>query len=382
MGREYGSGPPVKLIDDDDDDDVDMDMDIPIGASEDLDSDEVGTGLESEGHTYPQELPPNLDGNRATASGNGTEPSPALVSLSPRLARLADVPTQSELSGRRLLAHFLAFRENLPIASIKPSSPPLSPAKPISIIDEDEASLLPRVPPDLVDNTVLRLPPIWPQPLTQHRYLASFSFVQKRTIVSQLTAPSICAVSLVERISLGGPDLILDSHVAMLYFPLECICAQAADWAHRLCELSWAYSRIVVVFEAYPSSHSYSSSSTRPRTLEKETDLPNQYIPPVNNAIKKLKRNLAFSEGTNAKSLSCKIDLVFAKDPGEAARYARMLGNLLSVGGEALSPRVWDSRGWLYDDEFEVCGVHYCAIAYKIQGLSRRTRRTLRVFLG
>lgn len=362
---------------------MNMRMDVDDVCAGDLDSGNIDNELNDDPDLYQANYNGDDDTTLSHAPGDGKAIPGELLSL-PSYVSDNISPQQPKFSGRRLLAHFLALRKNEPVTSIKPLSPP-PPSPPTSIIDvvEDEQPPLPQVPPRLVDNNTLELPPTWPRPLTQHRYLASISFVQKRAIVSQLTSPEICAVVLVERISLGGPDLILDPHVAMLYLPLEQICVQATEWSDRLCELSWAYTRIVVVFEAYPSSYSYTTMTTTNSRRISEKGLPNVYTPPVNAAIKKLKRTLAFAEGTNAKSVGCKIDLVFAKDPGEAARFARVLGDLLDGGGggQARCVAVWDKREWLYDDAFEVCAV-LGGVSVVAERLAGRTRRILRVCLG
>ncbi|EIN14353.1 hypothetical protein PUNSTDRAFT_58072, partial [Punctularia strigosozonata HHB-11173 SS5] len=73
-----------------------------------------------------------------------------------------------------------------------------------------------------------------------HRYLASMGLVQK-TLVARFLQ-SHYAVALIERRDLGGVDLILDHHTAVVYVSLPALPSDHRNLLDMLTSISWRYS--------------------------------------------------------------------------------------------------------------------------------------------
>ncbi|KAF7353656.1 hypothetical protein MVEN_01050400 [Mycena venus] len=112
------------------------------------------------------------------------------------------------------------------------------------------------IPENIYDRNTLRLPSPWNPPESLHRYMVSMDLVQKQGIVRCLRSRS-CSIDLVERDSLGGVDIILDPHTAIIFTNLLILPSECADLANRIAQQSWLYSRLLVIFDAYPASYSY-----------------------------------------------------------------------------------------------------------------------------
>jgi hypothetical protein len=206
----------------------------------------------------------------------------------------------------------------------------------------------PAIPEGFYDHGTLSLPCPFTPPIAIHRYLSSLGLVQKQALVRCLRAQP-CLVDLVEDDNLSDVDLILDPHSAVLFISLPFLPSQCDSLVAKLCQLSWRYSQLLVVFEAYSTSRSHLPDDGRSDALKIS-----YYSPPALKAVKKLRRNLAVSEACDTKNSACGIYLAFADSVNEAGMFARYFGDL--VEASAIHPAIWGDREWLEGamNEYEV----------------------------
>ncbi|KAL0072714.1 hypothetical protein AAF712_000477 [Marasmius tenuissimus] len=202
-------------------------------------------------------------------------------------------------------------------------------------------------PLDLLSQNTIQIPSSWMPPTSAHWYLASMQLVQKQILIRYLRSES-CGVGIVEREDLNGVDLILDPHTAVIYVNLRALPSQCESVVATLSEQSWRYSRLFVVFEAYPPSWSFKSVASE----RGDSEALNVYTPPVIKAIKKLRRDLSIAEGCNNKRNSCKIFEAFAGDVEAAAVHTRNFGDIVASDGNG-NPILWGDRDWLEGDVSE-----------------------------
>ena len=201
-------------------------------------------------------------------------------------------------------------------------------------------------PESIFDRSTLLLPSPWLLPGTLHRYLASMDLIQKRPIVRSLGLNE-CAVELVERDTLGGVDLILDPHTAVIVTSILALPSQCEALTVRLGQQSWRFARLLVVFEAFSSSLAYRSESASTRLA------PNAYTPPILKAVKKLRRNLGIAEALETKNSRTSIHFAFADSVREAALFIRCFGDCAEEN-DTTGGTIWGSREWLDVEEQEV----------------------------
>ncbi|KAL1951153.1 hypothetical protein VTO73DRAFT_302 [Trametes versicolor] len=268
---------------------------------------------------------------------------------------------QSELPGafaRPSLSHFLAICGKGSLAQA--SSVPLQTS--VSIFDPEPSS--PGVfevqaattaaahrskdtPPELINNRTMVLSERYMSPSVGHRYMASLELIQKRALVRALT--TCCAVELVEREQLGpdaeNVDLILDCDTAVLFLSVESLPSRGEAAMALLGRLSWRFSRLLVVFECYPSSWNYKGD-------QDFTGKPvaSAWSPPVVKAVKKLRRDLAIAEGVQTKRGATVVEYAFANTAQEAAIFVRMYGDIAETQDET-GGALWGERVWLTQDE-------------------------------
>jgi hypothetical protein len=201
-------------------------------------------------------------------------------------------------------------------------------------------------PENIVDQNTLFLPSPWQLPPTLHRYLASIDLLQKRSIVHFLGV-SECAVELVERSTLGGVDLILDSDTAVVFASLMALPSQCEALAASLGRQSWRYLHVLVIFEGFSSSLAYKFDPTSTRLA------PNPYTPPILKAIKKLRRDLGIAEALETKNPNASIKFAFANSVQEAALFTRCFGDIAEAN-DITGGAIWGPRAWLDVEEQEV----------------------------
>ncbi|KAG6885124.1 hypothetical protein C0993_005702 [Termitomyces sp. T159_Od127] len=203
-------------------------------------------------------------------------------------------------------------------------------------------------PPELYDDKTVQMPLNLPRPQTIHKYMASIDLLQKRVLVRSLA--SECLVDLVERDSLGGADLIIDPHTAVVFICLFSLPAHCNKLLDRLSAQSWRYKRILIVFEAYRESLSFRQGQKQ-GLADPKLDL-NAYTPPIVKAIKRFRRDLAIAEGCGKKSIACEVWCAFPNSVNEAATYARLFGDE-AERADCTTGVLWGNREWLDADESE-----------------------------
>ena len=220
---------------------------------------------------------------------------------------------------------------------------------------ESEPDLPPSVPEELVDSKTISLH--WPQPnrTTIHRYLASMDVIQKQSMVRSLRAEQ-CLVDLIERDTLGGVDLIIDPHSAIIFMPLHALPSQCGSLVDSVGLHSWRYSHLLLVFEAYPEHQSYRPTRRKPSPLQI-----NFYSPPNVKAVKKLRRDLSIAEGTGTKSLGCYVYMAFANTVDEAAFLTRSFGEFAEANDDTQGA-LWGTREWLEYSPHEVSTLSHVSL--------------------
>ncbi|PCH39205.1 hypothetical protein WOLCODRAFT_167851 [Wolfiporia cocos MD-104 SS10] len=201
------------------------------------------------------------------------------------------------------------------------------------------------VPAEMLDSRTLSLPPSIPLPNTVHRYMASLGFIQKRALVLSLESRE-CAVELVERDQLGSDvDLIVDPYSAITTASLAALPSQVGNLDATLAEQSWRFDRVLVIFEAYPSSLSVRAEhSPRP--------VPYPFWSAVIKAVKKLRRNFSIAEACGTRRPGSETYFAFARTMDEAARYVRQFGSFAEQH-DTSGGAIWNDRAWLDLDEQE-----------------------------
>ncbi|KAF7359276.1 hypothetical protein MSAN_01270000 [Mycena sanguinolenta] len=200
------------------------------------------------------------------------------------------------------------------------------------------------VPENIYDRNTVRLPCPWNPPGLLHRYMVSMDLVQKQGLVRCLRSRS-CCIDLVERDSLGGVDIILDPHTSILFTNLLILPSECVNLVNRIAQQSWLYSRLLVIFEAYPTAYSYRSKGG---TCNMASEL-FAYSPPVLKALGKLRRDLGIAEGCGSKRPACAVQYAFADTVEEAAMFTRYFGDFAEANDDSRG-MIWGDRPWLDDD--------------------------------
>lgn len=198
------------------------------------------------------------------------------------------------------------------------------------------------IPDSVYDRNTLRLPSTWDFPASLHRYIVSMELLQKQGLVRSLQSRP-CCIALVERDALGGVDVILDPHSAIIFTNLLILPSQCTALASQIAQQSWCYSRLLLIFEAYPVACSYQC-----KARSSTSDL-FAYSPPVIKALGKLRRDIGISEGCGNKRSQCQVYYAFADTVDQAAMFTRQFGDLAEANDESWGS-IWGDRAWLEDD--------------------------------
>ncbi|KAF8325460.1 uncharacterized protein EI90DRAFT_3156983 [Cantharellus anzutake] len=219
------------------------------------------------------------------------------------------------------------------------------------------------VPSEMIHPNSLLIPQHWITPSQPHRYMVSLNLIQRRAVTAALCSHT-CNITLAERDRLwynskidsssavkllpDGPDVLIDSHTAVLLITLASIITVEGGLRQLLETLSQSFTRVLIVFEAYPKSkacHVESPEST------KADHVLNMFTPPVLSAFNRWRRLLDISVAIDSINTQCKVDWVFARTPKEAAEFIRLLGDHTEEHTDAvLRPHLWDSREWVLED--------------------------------
>ncbi|THV07980.1 hypothetical protein K435DRAFT_772305 [Dendrothele bispora CBS 962.96] len=215
-----------------------------------------------------------------------------------------------------------------------------------STLSNTSGSVRRETPAELVNSDTLQLPSLRSLPTSPHWYMASMDLLQKQALVRSLRSQD-CGITLIERLSLDGVDVIIDSYTAIIFMNLPSLPVKCEDLVNLVSQQSWRYSRILVVFEAYPASLSLRSSN---KIQGDAIDL-NVYSPPVMKAVKKLRRDISVAEVCEEKDARCQVFLAFANTVEEAGFLTRLFGDMAEMEDvQTTGGLLWGDRGWLEGD--------------------------------
>lgn len=221
--------------------------------------------------------------------------------------------------------------------SSSPSLPAASdPLKSDTLISNDP-------PADILDRNTFQLPEVIQLPAVSHTYLASLLVLQKVQLVRALRSRE-CSVDLIERVSLGGADIIIDVDTAVLFTSLAALPSQCEILAKAVCDLTWRFDRVLVILEAFPATQLYKPAS--------EDRLPSYhaYSPPVIKAIKKLRRDISIAEACDRKAQGADVHLAFAESVETAALLVRAYGDIAEAR-DLTGGALWGDRFWVEAEE-------------------------------
>jgi hypothetical protein len=204
------------------------------------------------------------------------------------------------------------------------------------------------LPPNMYDKNTLQLPDNWSGRGDTHRYMASLDIIQKQVLVRCLASQE-CAIDLIERETLHGVDLIIDSHTAVMFFSLPCLPSQCDALCTKVSDLTWRYSTILIVFEAFSPSLAFVPDHKNEKRIS-------TYSQPVLKSVGRFRRVLAMNGSESIKKLdkACRIQYAFAENVEDAALYTRYFGEIVQDEGGP-DPVLWDEREWLDGDVPAVC---------------------------
>jgi len=268
--------------------------------------------------------------------------SDAILHVVPPATRQTSEPSPARAVGRRQdFAEFLAHR------LVHLSTPPAVTTTETAIADSRAVEVpqtVTTVPPELVDKNTIQLPATDSLPVSRHQYLASLDLLQKHALCRCLS-DHIAAIDLVEREFLGGVDLILDQDTAILFISLSAMPSECDGLITGISDISWRYSHILVIFEAFLVSQAFGDG-------EENCTISFTFTEPILKSVKKLRRSLMIAEGVGTKTEDCTVSWVFAKSIKEAARLARVYGDL-AESRDRTGGSLWQERWWLGDTEAE-----------------------------
>ncbi|KAJ3899195.1 hypothetical protein F5879DRAFT_1005368 [Lentinula edodes] len=243
--------------------------------------------------------------------------------------------------------HSVGIAEFARLRARKLRTPPPAPEPPkptTAESDSFEEVIASKIAPEAIfDKNTLRLPGAdRTLRTTAHWYMASMNLIQKQALVRSLRS-GICGVGLVEREMLTGVDLIIDPHTAVIFTNLLALPSEVDVLINTICEQSWRYDHLLVVFEAFVPSMSF-----KPDSAASAKESLSAYSPPVLKAIRKFRRDVSLAEACGNKREGCQVMTAFAETVQDAAVFARTFGDKAERRGDNATG-LWDSRAWLDD---------------------------------
>jgi hypothetical protein len=192
--------------------------------------------------------------------------------------------------------------------------------------------------------------PLEVSPNRNHRYLASVELLQDRPLMRALRFDSL-RIELLEREWLDGADIVFDCDTALVFTPLmhTLFSSSFRSLKDKLSSLSWRYTHLVVVSQLYDAF----SGLRRSQDEEEHSNLSAHVI----KSIKKLHRDLAIAEAYATKRAQTVVQMYFVRSVEQAARTARLLGDMAESRSQLGS---WGDRPWLGMDEKEACLTQPC----------------------
>jgi hypothetical protein len=332
---------------------------------------------------FPQ-FPPAQQGAHVPPDATSQPPDPVRPNLSdithhsvpPATGQATGLGHAPATGGRREFVEFLAMR------GVRLDAPPAVATIETLVDNPPPTETLPvlqplptGVPPDLIDANTIQLPAANSWPVSRHQYLASLDLLQKHALCRCLS-DNPAAIDLIEREFLGGVDLILDQDTAIMFLPLSTIPSECEGLIAGISDISWRYSRILVIFEAFLISQAFSDG-------EENRIVSFTFTEPVLKSVKKLKRSLAIADGVGTKAADCSVSWAFARDIEEAAGLARVYGDM-AESRDQTGGLLWQERWWLGEREAEdsplsefevrsafVPNVHPCLMRWEWSGRKR-----------
>ncbi|KAF9055671.1 hypothetical protein BJ165DRAFT_436150 [Panaeolus papilionaceus] len=196
-----------------------------------------------------------------------------------------------------------------------------------------------RAPSELADKNTLLLPHPKPQPLSAHRYLGSLDVIQKHGLVLSLQSPDHL-VSIAERESLQGADLVLDPYSTIIIFSLFTLPARSEAYLARVCAQSWKFKKLYIIFEAFPESWA------RVTNKRDETSEVSAYTPHILKAIRRFRRDVEVAAACGTRDAACVVKYAFADTVDEAAAYVRLCGDI-AESEDVTEGQLWGEREWM-----------------------------------
>jgi hypothetical protein len=239
------------------------------------------------------------------------------------------------ISAKRSLEEFMKLRSKI---SIIPTDSPSS----VTVDEAPEAvpvAITFDPPAELIDHDVAHMLTSSSSVTTFHRYLGSLDVIQKLGLTRALSLPE-SRVQLVERETLGGADIVTDPHTAVILSPLRVLPSQYDSLLAQINQLSWRFSRILVIFETVSLTETCSSNNI----LEV-----NPFSPPVVKAVKKLKRDMEIAGACLDKRESTRVHFAFPMSTRAAAKLIREYGDI-GHAEDTSGGQLWDDRLWLETD--------------------------------
>ncbi len=287
-----------------------------------------------------------------TADRAVNTPPDSRASQAPFKSAEFNLAYEPELALRSLgISAFAQLRARKISMAVAPAVSVPSPQVPSETADELKQ---PGPPLEIYDTNTISLPDTITVAQSVHRYMASVEFIQKHALVRALYSKE-CAVEIVERQSLGGVDLILDTKTAVVFLNLFSLPSQCKASVDRVAKQSWKYGKLLVVFEAYSElnsrkgrKHKLGSAFATSVPFE-----PYAYTPPIIKAVKKFRRDVSIAEACGTKRGGTIIRYAFADTVEEAALLTRMYGDWAEAEDETHGA-IWDERVWLDQDYLEV----------------------------
>ncbi|KAH9486089.1 hypothetical protein JR316_0000153 [Psilocybe cubensis] len=311
---------------------------LPSGAEKE--TQEAGFNDDEFPNRHPDATPANqhdiLNGERGTTSANAQD----------------EMLFEPDIASRSLgILAFAQLRARKISAPTVPSSPLSAPA-PVAPSAKDVIPIYRGAPEELFDaDTIIVSGSTGVVELPVHRYMASLALIQKHGLVRALRSAE-CAIELIERETLGGVDLIVDPYCAVLFVSLFTLPSMCAAEVEKVAQLSWRFSYLLVVFEAYPENCAKRFVVDKDKNGGGEASELYAYTPPILKAIKKFRRDINIADACGTKRGVTVVQYSFADSVRDAAVAARIFGSQAEERDETFGV-IWATRPWLSADFIE-----------------------------
>ncbi|PVG03727.1 hypothetical protein CPB86DRAFT_810313 [Serendipita vermifera] len=267
-----------------------------------------------------------------------------------------------EPNSHDLLVHFLQQRNMASVVASVHQPTHISPSSRLNTIPLQEATEDPNsdsnlspytggeqcsFPPDF-SSSIIKIPEAWARPGEDHHYICSINLLQRRALVHQLEQD--CAVTLTETESVQVPDLVVDSHSAVVLVTIsDVVPATISALVSSIGHLGYSFERIFVILEAFPINRAEYSVERLNSGIWGDLKLVTNHS--IASCIK-FKKHLAISVallGTDQLDFGdVRVEFVVARSVEESARFIRLFGDYAEVVVSELErQKLWGVRSWL-----------------------------------